>query len=273
MHTPTAPHALENAFATVPADVWRAAFLQCRWQRANMLRRVCKSMQHTVDAMLLPAALRMCPLYWYKDQGAYAMSATAFAWILQRLVAAALRTTVTTLALLTYEPRVDGLRTVLELCPHLQRLEVASRASLGAVGTAFIVQGLRQSTGLTHLQLTRNGITATTLRELVPVLNASRGLRHLDLSHNDLRNSGLAVLGPLLPAFHALARLDLTRNGLEAGAAHSLHLTLPLCSALTDLRLALNHFKNAGAAFLAAALPSCNVHSLDISNNRCAYLE
>jgi hypothetical protein len=261
---------LENAFAKVPADVWRAAFLRCRWQHANMLRRVCKSMQHTVDAMLLPAAVRMCPLYFYKDQGAYAMNATRFAFILQRLVAVAMRSTVTTLALLSYEPRVYGLRTVLELCPHLQRLEVASRDSLGAVGTAIIVQGLRHCTALARLQLSRNDIRLQGMHALVPVLAANRGLCHLDLSANNLQDSGVEVLARVLALCTALAHLNLSRNRLQGGAARTLHLALPSCSALADLDVAENQLKNHGAALLAAALPRCNIQSLDISNNRCA---
>lgn len=256
------PQALQKAFNDVPNDVWRDVFRKCGCEHAPMLRRVCKGMQTVVDAMLLPAAVRMCPVYWYKEPAAHATS-------LQRLGAVARRTTVTTLALLCCEPTVHGLRRVLELCPHLQRLAVASRDSLGPVGTAIIAQGLGHATALAHLQLSRNAIDLEGMRALVPVLAASRGLRHLDLSANSLGDGGVAVLAEVLKLCMKLAHLNLSLNKLQAGAAQTLSLSLHLYTALTELNVAQNHFNNVGAAFLAAALPGCNIESLNISHNRC----
>ena len=66
--------------------------------------------------------------------------------------------------------------------------------------------------GLTHLDLSGNGMNDAVLSRIASGLNSQRALRHLDLSHNELRLCGVdADLAPLT----AIEALILSDNVIE----------------------------------------------------------
>ena len=256
---------LERVLSAVPADVWHKIWPDTI---SRLLRRCSKSMQLTVDAMQLPAAVRMSQHWWLTHAGL--PSPTKWALVLQQLFTLAHRSDLTGIALHCGSRGPHGLVGLLQQCTNLQRFSLASNGNLGASGTAVVAHALRPCTAITSLHLRCNDMGLDGAILLQPRLAELHALRHLDLGLNRLHDSGVEILAQALHLSTALATLNLSGNQCQAAGAIALSIFVPQYSSLTHLDVGHNPIQNVGAFHLSSALVHClRLRHLDFSNTRC----
>jgi hypothetical protein len=258
------PDALVHLLATIPADVWAKNWCD---NSTIVLRCASKTLCELVDAMYLPTVANMSSIFWLEGAGP---SNAKWTFVLNRILTLTVRSRITSLGLLCASYKLFGLRSVLPLCPHLQRLHISSNGNVGPMGVVIIAQALPSCTGLTHLDLCSNDMCADGLFALLPTLRTCAGLRHFDLGLDGLQDTGVTALAPVLTTCHALALLNLSGNAVQAGGVTVLSVFLHQVSTLTHLDLGHNELGNTVATYIAPGLARCQrLQHVDLSNNRC----
>ena len=191
-----------------------------------------------MDTMMLPVVVRGNRWFWFNSRGSYS---DRWRFILQQLLALAVRSRITTLELVCVaDIALDGLGDVLALCPGLLQLHVHSNGMLGPSATGVLAGMLGNLRLLTRLALRRNGMGGEGVRRLAEVLPLFPVLARLDVSCNELGVDGTLALAPGLAQCAALSHLDVGFNHIGEAAGESLGWALAQCAALTHLDLAEN---------------------------------
>ena len=165
-----------GALSGIPADVWGSI---CVPERTIMLRKTSKAVQEAMDTMMLPVVVRGNRWFWFNSRGSYS---DRWRFILQQLLALAVRSRITTLELVCVaDIALDGLGDVLALCPGLLQLHVHSNGMLGPSATGVLAGMLGSLRLLTRLALRRNGMGAEGVRRLAEVLPRFPVLARLDV--------------------------------------------------------------------------------------------
>ena len=129
-----------------------------------------------------------------------------------------------------------------------------SHNSIGAKGTNYLSEALRENSSLTSLYLSHNSIGAKGANSLSEALKVNTSLTSLDLSGNFIGDEGVNSLSEALKVNTSLTFLDLSKNSIGDEGANSLSDVLKVNTSLTFLDLSKNSIGDEGANSLSDVL-------------------
>eukprot|EP00475_Leptophrys_vorax_P028630 TRINITY_DN4158_c0_g1_i1.p1 TRINITY_DN4158_c0_g1~~TRINITY_DN4158_c0_g1_i1.p1 ORF type:complete len:530 (-),score=114.34 TRINITY_DN4158_c0_g1_i1:46-1527(-) len=134
---------------------------------------------------------------------------------------------------------------------------------------ASLVNAVKSSRSLTHLDLEDNEIKDAGSAHLAELLETNKTLQILLIAYNGIKDEGTSYIAQGLSRNNCLEVLDLGGNGITAVGAATLAGSLENNSSLTELKMDGNKLEDAGTEVLCAALQgNSSIVSLSLVGNR-----
>ncbi|XP_065913984.1 protein NLRC5-like isoform X2 [Dysidea avara] len=130
----------------------------------------------------------------------------------------------------------------------------------------IILQALKETSHLTHLDLDNNNMSEIVVNDLADVIKNNTCLEELYLGNNDLRSSVTIVLQSL-KTVSDLTVLDLNNNNMSVAVAEDLSDVIKCNVCLEELYLSSNNLQSSVVVVLQALREICSLRVLDLSDN------